>query len=67
MLPMKFPVLWCIICFLGTLALFNLFVLVSFAITFWEMITRHKPCLDVDGDNVPHSYAIMLRMDKGIH
>ena len=39
---------------------------VSFAITLWEIITRHKPCLEItEGGIPPHSYAIMLRMDQG--
>ena len=39
---------------------------VSFAITLWEMVTRHKPRLETEEEGQSlHNYAVLYRMDHG--
>ncbi|XP_011406845.2 PREDICTED: mitogen-activated protein kinase kinase kinase 7-like [Amphimedon queenslandica] len=37
----------------------------SFAVTLWEMITRHKPTLDLNQEGQPHPYNVFRTIGKG--
>ncbi|XP_019862895.1 PREDICTED: mitogen-activated protein kinase kinase kinase 7-like [Amphimedon queenslandica] len=37
----------------------------SFAVTLWEMITRHKPTLDLNQEGQPHPYNVFRAIGKG--
>ena len=37
----------------------------SFAITAWEIFTRHRPTLDLRQTEKPHPYTVFMNIGKG--